>query len=894
MLDIPYLTFRRMAAVVDARRCWVIACVCLLIVAAALRFYNLSGHTLKSTDEVLAAIYSKGDISEVLENTRYDNTSPILYPLALWAVQKAASTEFSVRVLPAAASALTVGALLFLMPRVGVPRRAAFLAALLCALSVTAIEHGRGGREYSVDMLAAALMIAGLLQYMRDGRKGLLCAALLAGPLLQYGLVLFGAAALGVAAVVGGGSSETAACDARRRSVWTVLEWLRRRVDLVLPIACFGAACAISWAVTGRYQWKEGGHGGASYLESYYYQNGFEAAAFAEFAVSRTWEMIGYHMPPLIAGLALLAFGWLLLSALTRRRLDAVALLALFAVGVAVCAALPEAYPYGGIRQNLYLGPIVFLAAGSGFHLVAVDAAALARRGWVAPALAAAAGGAIAIAGAGAVQRASDNLYRTDQSLKQVIAALDELEREGDVVYAAKFEALTLEFYKPEKPDNYFYGFVFHHRFDPFRADYVTELLDEMFRAFDSPRRIWMIYNRSVSVTEALAAYSEGVSVEEVATDGWFTLHLITDFEEAAANVRKKWLDAVSGVPDAVSGYNLHLQEDALYYAKQPCVPADTEGRFFLSISPEDTGDLPSIRRHYKSNYFLDFQVHGLRVGDKCIMRRDLPDYPIERIHTGQIADSGERPIWESGVSLNPKKLFSAYEEVVSVPPSAASDYDVHLREDALYYAKRPCAPSDAEAPFFLHIYPEDAGDLPRALRRQGYQNLDFGFYAHGLLSDDRCLIRIDLPDYPIERVHTGQFALDGSAIWEVDFAFNPKQWFGMYDDIVSESASAAAAYNLYLREDALYYAKRPCGAADVAAPFFLHIYPEDAGDLPRGLRQYGFHNLDFEFQVHGLRVGDRCLIRRDLPEYRIERIHTGQFVLDGPTTWEAELSFSR
>ena len=322
----------------DARRCWVIACVCLLVVAAGLRFYNLSGHTLRH-DEVLASVFARGSISEVVANVRAGHSAPILHPLALWAVQKASITEFSLRVLPAAASLLTVGALLFWMPRLGVARWAAFLAGLLAALSVGAIENASDVREYSLDALVAVLMIGGTLQYLRDGRRGLLCGALFVAPLLQYGLVLLGAAALCVAAVGGARSSRTGACDARRRPGGMVWEWLRRRIGLLLPIACFGAACAVSWGLTARYQWDGSGYAGHHHLAGYYYQGGFEyqgdfwAASMAEFAVSRAWGMLGYHMPTVIAVMALAAFGWQLLLSARRRRLDAIALLAVFGGG---------------------------------------------------------------------------------------------------------------------------------------------------------------------------------------------------------------------------------------------------------------------------------------------------------------------------------------------------------------------------------------------------------------------------------------------------------------------------------------------------------------------------------------------------------------------------------
>ena len=173
----------------------------LLVVAAGLRFYDLPGQSLRH-DEAAAANISRGALSEVIPDTRTSNSSPILYPLALWVVQQVESTPFSIRLLPATASVLTVAVMLFLLPRLGVNRWAAFLAALLTTLSVAAIEHAQDAREYSLDALLAVLLIAGLLWYLRDGRKVLLCGALFLAPLLQYGLVLFGFAIIGAAIIL--------------------------------------------------------------------------------------------------------------------------------------------------------------------------------------------------------------------------------------------------------------------------------------------------------------------------------------------------------------------------------------------------------------------------------------------------------------------------------------------------------------------------------------------------------------------------------------------------------------------------------------------------------------------------------------------------------------------
>ena len=645
-----------MAAVVNARA-YVIACVCLLIVAAALRFYDLAANSLWH-DEAIAAIISRGTLPEVIINagTRYSNTSPALYPVALWAVQKIASAELSLRLMPATASLLTVAALLFLMPRLGVPRRAAFMAALLVALSAAAIEHAQDAREYSVDALIAVLIIAGTLQYLRNEGKALLCAALFVAPLLQYGLVLFGVAALAHAA-----ASPMPVCGGRRAYAAAVWERLKRRIGLMLPGACFAVGCAVTWALTARYQWVAGGWGGSGYLEDFYYRSGYDAAAIIEFVVARTWSLLSYHMPPAIAAAALIAFGALLAAELKRRRFDAIALLALFAVGIALCAALISVYPMGGSRHNLYLGPIVFLAAGGAFHSVANDVSAVLRRAWLAPGLAAAAAAAIAVAGAAAVWQA-DTYYAKDASMAQALAALDERKREEDAVYVSRYEVPAVLFYKGEKPANYFYGKAVCWG-DSWGAASWAEcfpaVLDEMFTMSNNSRRIWFIHNASVSVAKEMAAYSQAAAVEEIVADGWTTLHLITGFDELTANIRKEWLgmhaDVESVAPSAVSTYNLYLKEDALYYAKQPCVPADTAARFFLHIYPVDASDLPAWRRQYGfDNLDFDFHDYGIRIDDRCIIRRALPEYGIERIHAGQFVQPSGPRVWEMELAFNP------------------------------------------------------------------------------------------------------------------------------------------------------------------------------------------------------------------------------------------------
>ena len=445
---------------VSRERLALAAFVCLLLVAAGLRFYDLPGHSVQH-DEAVTANNSSGTLLEVVSNTRHRNSSPILYPLALWTVQKVESTPFSIRILPATASVLTVAVLLFLLPSAGVSRWAAFLAALLATLSAAAIEHAQDAREYSIDALLTVLMIAGLLWYLRDGRKALLYVALFLAPLLQYGLVLFGVAVMGAAMVLP--RPPNSAPPERDTSLIRLRHWLKQRIALVWPAGCFLAGCALSYAVTLRYHWGIPSFGPDGYLSTYYYQGKLDAQSIFEFSIDGLWSLLTYHLPWVVAIAALAALAVFLVAAFLGKLQgefpgSTIAVLFALCIAVSVGVALLGIYPLGGIRQVIYLGPVIFLAAGVGIHWIADSLAALTHRVWLAPALAVVAAGAIALAGVDAMRQ--DSPYKTHQNIKSVLATLEERVREEDMVYATEDAISPIQFYHGEEgsPDNYYYG----------------------------------------------------------------------------------------------------------------------------------------------------------------------------------------------------------------------------------------------------------------------------------------------------------------------------------------------------------------------------------------------------------------------------------------------------
>ena len=60
---------------------------------------------------------------------------------------------------------------------------------------------------------------------------------------------------------------------------------------------------------------------------------------------------------------------------------------------------------------------------------------------------------------------------------------------------------------------------------------------------------------------------------------------------------------------------------------------------------------------------------------------------------------------------------------------------------------------------------------------------------------------------------------------------------------------------------------------------FFLHVVPADENDLPTHRQRYGFDNLDFGFYNY-MSLDKGCVTLRELPDYAITRIRTGQYLV--------------
>ena len=248
------------------------------------------------------------------------------------------------------------------------------------------------------------------------------------------------------------------------------------------------------------------------------------------------------------------------------------------------------------------------------------------------------------------------------------------------------------------------------------------------------------------------------------------TLYCVVDPVAWLGDLRREALITESLVR---SVYDVWRDGRRLTYVRDGCPLDDVEEggpRFFLHAVPLNADDLPPRRREYGfENLDQVLRTSTARIDGNCVAAIVLPDYPIAAIRTGQLTDDGV--LWEAVIPFadGAPNYAAARREALAGEPLARSVYDVHLGGRALTYLRDGCTDEEAEARFFLHVYPADEGDLPEHRREHGFGNLDFTLAARGARIDGNCVAVARLPDYPIATIRTGQYD-DTGALWTAEF----------------------------------------------------------------------------------------------------------------------------
>ena len=250
-------------------------------------------------------------------------------------------------------------------------------------------------------------------------------------------------------------------------------------------------------------------------------------------------------------------------------------------------------------------------------------------------------------------------------------------------------------------------------------------------------------------------------------------------FESAAATAartvpyRAKYNALAARTPDARSVWDVHVLDTEVVYLKDPCHAADLDGPFHLRPLPATFTDSDVTR-------LVRFRrLHGAAGVDsaamfdgKCIMTLALPQWRVATISTGQ--RGADDRSWRATVHLDVDRFERAYQTATAGPPAARAAFDIYRVEGDLIYIREPCAAADTRARFFIEVFQEANGErnnpdtMPSNADPKTASNLNFAFAMRGIRAEGRCVAIMPLPDYPVTRISTGQFA-DDKRLWSAE-----------------------------------------------------------------------------------------------------------------------------
>ena len=347
--------------------------------------------------------------------------------------------------------------------------------------------------------------------------------------------------------------------------------------------------------------------------------------------------------------------------------------------------------------------------------------------------------------------------------------------------------------------------------------------------------------------------------------------------------------------PEIRSNFHVYIDDGQLIYVKDSCSIDDRDTPFFLHVIPADEKDLPAGRGESGfDNLGFELMQRGGESDGKCFAAVDLPEYDIASIKTGQVTDGAET--WSVRYNFALPDILDAVRELQQSgrEPEIRSNFHVYIDDGQLIYVKDSCDADDRDTPFFLHVFPTDQNDLPDGREESSFDNLGFELMQKGGVQDGGCFAAVDLPEYEIESIRTGQFSEDVQT-WRADYNFALAEIIDAVQEIrqSGRDPDIRSAFNVYINDGWLIYVKDSCTADDRDLPFFLHVSPADDKDLSAGREESGFNNLDFELTRKGGESDGLCFAAVDLPKYSIASIRTGQWVRGEGSIWEASIDFA-
>lgn len=446
------------------RQTFLLCAALVVLCAVALRAYHLSERSLW-LDEAIAANISRGTISQTLTLTRGLHSAPIVDPLILYTTEKIGTGPLDVRFPSFLASVLAVLLMLWCVTIPGVGYKTAGLAALMLSVSAAQIRYAQEVREYSLSVLYAAILLYVFLLYTSasDKRKSqsLLYAALFLAPLVQYGLVLFSFGIITAMMVL----------------VFASTDRIRQITHIVIASCSLGIGCAVSFFLTLRYQWGDD----AWYLKDYFWTPG---SSMVHFVVSSTHHLFTFLLPGLAAAsISVIAIIIDLTASIRARKRSRspVAILACTSCGIVLLCSLLRLYPYGPIRQCLFLSPVLCLLASA--SVVHVAEKIPGRSGQVTFAAM-----ILIIVASGIFQIRLLKPYAEIEDIQPVLQSLKTQIQPGDRVYVYPNAVFAVDFYLRNRDPRFIYGD--YHQQTP--SKYIDDIQSNVGPA---SKRLWIVFS---------------------------------------------------------------------------------------------------------------------------------------------------------------------------------------------------------------------------------------------------------------------------------------------------------------------------------------------------------------------------------------------------------------
>jgi hypothetical protein len=446
----------------SAHQGFVLASVLILLLATSIRVYHISQRSLW-LDEAIAANISRGTFTETLILTRSEHSAPIVDPLILFGVEKVAAGPLAVRTPSLVASVLAVFLMLCLVSLPSVDPKTAILSALMLSMSAAQIRYAQEVREYSLSVLYATLLLYFFISFTSNSKKRKsptsLCLALFAAPLVQYGLVLFSAGILAALLIL-----------------WCIHSRPQIRFLHILKAGMFlSAGGLLSFVLTLRYQWGEA----TWYLQDYYLGSG---STLPYFVWSNTLHLVAFLLPGLmVAFIAATAIVVHLLIQVRARAVSPLTILAFTSISTVLMCALLHLYPYGPIRQCLFLAPVTCLLAAA--SIVEVANRFTHRFGTLAIVLIA---GVVVVSGIRQIR--SSKPYAEVEDIQKVLLGLQSRFEPGDGVYVYSGAVSAVDFYVKPRDSRFIYGD--YHRDKPER--YASEMVAGL---RPQTKRVWILFS---------------------------------------------------------------------------------------------------------------------------------------------------------------------------------------------------------------------------------------------------------------------------------------------------------------------------------------------------------------------------------------------------------------